>query len=128
MLRELGWPLSEAEIVERFVGRSDRDAEAMNETHLGRKLPPGWRDRYAPLYEQLFEAELTPVDGVVEALDAIAVPTCIASSGTHEYLRFVLGVTGLYGRFAGRIFSSDDVACGKPAPDLFLFAAERMGA
>ena len=42
MLRELGWPLSEAEVIERFVGRSDRDTQAAIEAHLGRKLPDGW--------------------------------------------------------------------------------------
>jgi HAD superfamily hydrolase (TIGR01509 family) len=128
LLAELGWPLSEAEVIERFVGRSDRDAEAAIEAHLGRKLPAGWRKQFEPLYEQVFEAELAPVDGVVEALDRITLPTCVASSGTHDYLRYTLGLTGLYERFAGRIFSSDDVANGKPAPDLFLLAAERMAA
>jgi HAD superfamily hydrolase (TIGR01509 family) len=127
MLEELGWPMTESEIIERFVGRSARDTEAMIEEHLGRKLDPGWQARYAPMYEEVFEAELTPVDGVVEALDHIDIPSCVASSGTHEYLRRMLGLTGLYDRFAGRIFSSDDVARGKPAPDLFLHAAERMG-
>jgi HAD superfamily hydrolase (TIGR01509 family) len=126
MLHELGWPLSEAEVIERFVGRSDRDTKAAIEAHLGRKLPAGFKQRYEPLYEQAFAAELAPIEGVVEALDRIALPSCIASSGTHEYLRFTLGLTGLYERFAGRIFSSDDVVRGKPAPDLFLHAAERM--
>jgi HAD superfamily hydrolase (TIGR01509 family) len=128
VLRELGWPLSEAEVIERFVGRSDRDTQAAIEAHLGRKLPAGWEKRFKPLYEQAFAAELAPVDGVLEALDRITLRSCIASSGTHEYLRYTLGLTGLYDRFAGRIFSAEDVARGKPAPDLFLHAAERMAA
>jgi HAD superfamily hydrolase (TIGR01509 family) len=128
VLRELGWPLSEAEVIERFVGRSDRDTQAAIEAHLGRKLPAGWENRFKPLYEKAFAAELAPVDGVLEALDRITLRTCIASSGTHEYLRYTLGLTGLHERFAGRIFSSEDVARGKPAPDLFLHAAERMAA
>jgi HAD superfamily hydrolase (TIGR01509 family) len=128
VLRELGWPLSEAEVIERFVGRSDRDTQAEIEAHLGRKLPTGWDERFKPLYEEAFERELTPVEGVLEALDQIDVPSCVASGGTHEYLRHMLGLTGLYDRFAGRIFSVDDVAAGKPAPDLFLYAAEQMGA
>ena len=66
--------------------------------------------------------------GVVEALDRITLPTCVASSGTHDKIRFTLGLTGLYERFAGRIFSAYEVARGKPAPDLFLYAASRMGA
>ncbi len=65
---------------------------------------------------------------MLEALDRIALPTCVASSGTHDHMRFTLGLTGLYERFAGRIFSAEDVANGKPAPDLFLHAAERMAA
>jgi HAD superfamily hydrolase (TIGR01509 family) len=128
VLRELGWSLTEAEVIERFVGRSDRDTQAAIEAHLGRKLPAGWSEHYWPLYEQAFAADLAPVAGGVEALERIKLRTCVASSGTHEYLRYTLGLTGLYERFEGRIFSAEDVARGKPAPDLFLHAAERMGA
>lgn len=128
VLRELGWPLSETEMIERFVGRSDRDTQAAIEAHLGRKLPDGWAEQVEERYRQAFDAELSPVAGVLEALEEIALPTCVASSGTHEHLRYTLGLTGLYDRFAGRIFSADDVAAGKPAPDLFLHAAEQMGA
>lgn len=128
VLRELGWPLSESEVIERFVGRSDRDTQAAIEAHLGRKLPTGWEERFAPLYEEAFEAKLAPVEGVLDALDRITVQSCVASSGTHDYLRYTLGLTGLYDRFAGRIFSAEDVATGKPAPDIFLYAAERMAA
>jgi HAD superfamily hydrolase (TIGR01509 family) len=128
LLRDLGWPLGEAEVIERFMGRSDREARAVIEAHLGRKLPDGWVDRQKSLYEEVFTAELAPVEGVLEALDQIALPSCVASSATHDYLRFTLRLTGLYDRFAGRIFSSEDVARGKPAPDLFLHAAERMAA
>jgi len=127
VLRELGWELTEAEVIERFVGVSDRDTQAAIEAHLGRRLPAGWDERYKPLYDRAFAADLAPVEGVLEALDAITLPTCVASSGTHEYLREMLGLTGLYERFAGRIFSVEDVAAGKPAPDLFLHASERMG-
>jgi HAD superfamily hydrolase (TIGR01509 family) len=128
MLHELGWPLSEAEVIERFVGRSDRDTQAAIEAHLGGKLPADWEKRFEPLYRRLYAAKLAPVEGVLEALDCIALPSCIASSGTHEHMRYTLGLTGLYHRFAGRIFSAEDVARGKPAPDLFLHAAERMAA
>ena len=127
VLAELGWPMTEAEVVERFMGRSDAEMTAAIEAHLGRRLPASWEEPFRHLYQEAFEAELEPVAGVVEALDAIAVPTCVASSGTHEKIRFTLGLTGLYERFAGRIFSVSDVARGKPAPDLFLHAAAGMG-
>lgn len=67
------------------------------------------------------------MEGVVEALDLIDLPTCVASSGSHEKMRYTLGLTGLYGRFEGRIFSAAEVVRGKPEPDLFLYAAEQMG-
>lgn len=127
VLAELGWPMTEAEVVERFMGRSDEEMTADIEAHLGRRLPASWEEPFRHLYREAFAAELEPVAGVVEALDAIAIPTCVASSGTHEKIRFTLGLTGLYERFAGRIFSVSDVARGKPAPDLFLHAAGRMG-
>ena len=127
-LHELGWHLSEAEVITRFVGRSDRENRAAIEAHLGRKLPQGWAEQIERQYREVFAAELTPVDGVVDALERIALPSCVASSGTHEHLRYTLGLTGLYERFAGRIFSADDVAAGKPAPDLFLHAASEMAA
>jgi HAD superfamily hydrolase (TIGR01509 family) len=127
MLRELGWPLTEAEVIERFVGRSDRDTRAAIEAHLGHALPDGWDAQTERRYRDLFAAELVPVEGIVQALEEIPEPTCIASSGTHDHLRYTLGLTGLYDRFAGRIFSSEDVSQGKPAPDLFLYAAREMG-
>jgi HAD superfamily hydrolase (TIGR01509 family) len=70
---------------------------------------------------------LSPVEGLPEALDAITLPTCVASSGSHEKMRHTLGRTGLYDHFAGRIYSATEVARGKPAPDLFLHAAQKMG-
>jgi len=126
VLGELGWPLTEPEVIERFMGRSDRETQTVIEAHLGRKLPIRWEEHIKPLYEEAFTAELTPVAGVLEALDRITLPSCVASSATHAHLRYTLELTGLYDRFEGRIFSADDVARGKPAPDLFLYAARRM--
>jgi HAD superfamily hydrolase (TIGR01509 family) len=127
VLAKLGWSITEAEIIERFVGVSDTDFRRAIESHLGRSLPEDWEAEFEPLYRTAFAAELSPVDGIVDALDRITVPSCVASSGTHEKMRYTLGLTGLYDRFEGRIFSATEVARGKPEPDLFLYAAERMG-
>jgi HAD superfamily hydrolase (TIGR01509 family) len=127
VLARLGWELTEAEIIEKFVGRSDASIAADIEAHLGRPLESGWDEEFVPLYREALSAELQPVDGIVGALDAISAPTCVASSGTHERMRFTLGLTGLYERFDGRIFSATEVANGKPAPDLFLHAAATLG-
>jgi HAD superfamily hydrolase (TIGR01509 family) len=127
VLAELGWAMSEAEVVERFMGRTDAYMVSEVEAFLGHPLPPNWDEPFQPWYRQAFEAELIPVPGVVEALDEIVATTCVASSGTHERIRYTLGLTGLYEHFAGRIFSAADVVHGKPAPDLFLHAAKQMG-
>lgn len=126
VLAQLGWPLSEAEVIERFVGVSDLHVRHAIESHLGRLLPEDWLAEFEPLYREAFAAQLRPVDGIVEALDRITVPTCVASSGTHDKMRYTLGLTGLYDRFHGRIFSATEVPRGKPAPDLFLYAAGKM--
>jgi HAD superfamily hydrolase (TIGR01509 family) len=127
-LTELGWPLTEAEVVERFLGHTDQYMDEAIQARLGDRLPPDWKERFQRRYREAFAAELQPVDGVLEALDRVTVPTCVASSGSHDKLRFTLAHTGLYERFEGRIFSGYEVASGKPAPDLFLHAAARMGA
>ena len=128
VLAELGWPLGEAEVIERFVGRSEAFMAEAILARLGDRLPDDWRDRLDRRYRAAFDAELARVDGIAEALDRIATPTCVASGGSHEMLRHTLGLTGLYQRFEGRIFSASEVAEGKPAPDLFLHAAARLGA
>jgi HAD superfamily hydrolase (TIGR01509 family) len=124
ILTGLGWPLSEADIVERFVGRSAAYMHQEIERHLGRSI--NWDLEFESRYRKVFERELAPVPGVVDALGQIPIPVCVASSGTHERMRFTLGMTGLYDHFDGRIFSVDEVAHGKPAPDIFLHAATSM--
>jgi HAD superfamily hydrolase (TIGR01509 family) len=127
-LAELGWPLTEAEIVERFMGRTSEFMDEAIEAQLGSRLPVDWKDQFHRRYREAFADDLVPVDGITEALDQLTVPTCVASSGSHGKIRFTLGHTGLYERFEGRIFSGYEVANGKPAPDLFLHAAASMGA
>lgn len=127
VLADLGWPLSEAEIIERFVGRSEEHFVREIEAYLGHPLPGNWDDTYQHLYTAAFEKELRAVDGVVDALDQITTATCVASSGGHAKIRRSLRLTNLYERFEGRIFSASEVANGKPAPDLFLHTAARLG-
>ncbi|MDI6105733.1 HAD family hydrolase [Actinoplanes sp. NEAU-A12] len=124
---QLGWPLTAAEVIDRFIGRSHASIAEIIAARLGDEAAATWTERFEAELRQAVDAELVAVDGVVEALSRITVPTCVASSGTHEKLRHTLGRTGLYPHFAGRIFSSTDVPRGKPAPDLFLHAAARIG-
>ncbi|MBL1108855.1 HAD family hydrolase [Streptomyces sp. 5-8] len=124
---ELGWPLTEDEVVARFIGRSHAAIREQVTERLGQATAAVWAERFERLHRDAVDTGLTPVAGLPEALDEITLPTCVASSGTHEKMRHTLGRTGLYERFEGRIHSSTEVARGKPAPDLFLYAAERMG-
>ncbi|MFI5547795.1 HAD family hydrolase [Streptomyces sp. NPDC051815] len=124
---ELGWPLTEDEVVDRFIGRSSASVREQIAVRLGEQTADLWDRRFALLHREAVDAGLSPVDGLPEALAAITLPTCVASSGSHEKMRHTLGRTGLYDRFAGRIFSATEVARGKPAPDLFRYAARRMG-
>jgi len=125
ILSSLGWELGEPEVIERFVGRSARYMQEEIERRIGRGID--WESEFELHYRRVFELELQPVEGVVDMLDRIRVPICVASSGSHEKIRFSLGLTGLLDRFGDRIFSVDDVENGKPAPDVFLHAADRMG-
>jgi HAD superfamily hydrolase (TIGR01509 family) len=126
VLAELGWTITQDEVIERFVGKTDAAMRQEVEEYLGRSLSQDW-DSFAHLYLDAFAAELQPVAAVVDALDQIELPTCVASSGTPDSIETKLRLTGLWERFEGRIFSAADVEHGKPAPDLFLYAAEQTG-
>lgn len=126
MLQRLGWSLTEEDVIRRFVGRSDADMLAEIEAHLGTSLPPGFEAEWNDVYRKTLDRELRPVDGIIQALDHIDAPICVASSGSHEKIRRNLALTGLERYFDDRIFSATEVARGKPAPDLFLRAAETL--
>jgi HAD superfamily hydrolase (TIGR01509 family) len=127
MLAQFGVQMSEQEVIDRFVGRSPEVIARVIEDHVGPGLPADWEDRFDRMRQDAFRNELTAVDGIEQALQQISLPTCVASSSSHESLQFKLGLTGLLRRFDGRIFSASEVANGKPAPDLFLHAAAKMG-
>lgn len=126
-LTELGLPMTPDECYEQFLGLSVEKMMTIVEERLGHPIPDGWEERLVARVYDAFEKDLQPIPGVIEALDAIEVDTCVASSGTHERLKLALSVTSLYERFEGRIFSATEVERGKPAPDLFLHAASEMG-
>jgi HAD superfamily hydrolase (TIGR01509 family) len=129
LLAQLGWPLSEAEIIERWVGRTEAAMRAEIEDHLGRDVGAEWA-AFSERYVKVFAEELEPVAGVADAIDAIQAAgfsMCVASSGNLAKIRQNLAKTGLLDRFGDRLFSGDDVEHGKPAPDLFLHAASVMG-
>ena len=123
-----GYLITEKQVLERFLGRSMRHSIAEVEGELGRKLP---EDFHAEVYAEIFRLFATSLQAtpyIAETLDRIAEPVCVASSGPPEKISASLNRVGLYDRFTPHIFSAVQVPHGKPAPDLFLFAAEQMRA
>jgi HAD superfamily hydrolase (TIGR01509 family) len=130
VLAELGWAITEAEVIERFMGRSSQSQLGEVAQRLGSAAMREFDERSTAEVHEAFERELRAVEGVEHLLDALeraGLPVCVASSGSHGRMRRTLGITGMYDRFDGRIFSATEVEHGKPAPDLFLHAAARMG-
>ena len=127
-LTELGHDISAEEIMRRFSGLSDRAWYPVIEVEMKHPLPADYPARARLALERAFRQELRPIPGIDAALAALAVPLCVASGSSPERLRFTLECAGLHHRFAPHIFSAAMVARGKPAPDLFLFAAEQMQA
>jgi HAD superfamily hydrolase (TIGR01509 family) len=126
ILTRHGYPITSEQVFDRFLGRSTRQARIEIESELGRRLPDHFHGDLQDELFRSFQETLEPVPHVAEALDAISQAVCVASSGSQERMRVSLGRTGLYDRFAPNIFSASQVPRGKPAPDLFLFAAAHM--
>lgn len=127
MLNELGLTVSLTDMFEHFMGKSMPQCLELVTTMLGKPPPPGFEDNYRERTRIAFEHGLQPVAGVLEMLDRLELPRCVASSGSQEKLHTTLGITGLLSRFDGRLYSAMQVAHGKPAPDLFLYAAAQCG-
>lgn len=128
MLNELGLSVTLSDMFDRFVGRSMADCITLIEQMLGNKTPAEFQTAYRSRTKAALERELVAVPGIFSALERITLPMCVASSGDHEKMRLTLGKTGLLPRFEGRLFSVTEVPRGKPAPDVFLHAAARLGA
>ena len=123
-----GFPISEAECHARFTGIAMRSTIEMIEAETGRKLPADFETAVRAHDLEVFARELQPIPHIHEALERITLPVCVASSGAPEKIRHSLTITGLLPFFEPHLFSAHMVARGKPAPDVFLLAAERMGA
>jgi HAD superfamily hydrolase (TIGR01509 family) len=130
LLTELGVPTTVEGSMGRFLGRSLPAVRQMVEAEDGIPLPGDFEDRYTNRLHDLFATSLAVVPGmrgVVEAVARSGIAYCVASSGGHDKIRFTHELVGLTGLFASVRFSADDVAHGKPEPDLFLHAAASMG-
>ncbi|MEU5973829.1 HAD family hydrolase [Streptomyces sp. NPDC047315] len=130
-LTELGHPTSYEDSLRDYMGAAVHRVHDLVLERTGQRLPADFDETLHARTFAAFENELRPVDGVTEVLEELVaseVPYCLASSGSHERIRFGHRTTGLDAWFPEPIvFSAQDVGRGKPAPDLFLHAAEQMG-
>ncbi len=122
-----GFALTPDVVARYFTGRRPADMFAEVEQAAGRKLPPNFAATVASATLQRFRAELRATQHVTLALSWLRGPKCVASSSSYDRIRASLECTDLIRFFEPNLFSASDVSKGKPAPDLFLHAAARMG-
>ncbi len=127
-LREVcGLEFTLEQMFDTFVGHSKDQCLAKIEALLGAPPPVELERRYRDEIDAALAAAVEPVDGIEKALGELSLSYCVASSGSHDKMRLTLGKTGLYDHFDGNIFSTSEVARGKPHPDIYLHAAAQMG-
>jgi HAD superfamily hydrolase (TIGR01509 family) len=129
-LAEAGYPMTPEEVGDNLRGTTLVATRRIIEERSGRSLPADFEDRYTTALFELISTQLRPVPGVevvLDRLDAAGVAYCVASSGRRDRVQYALSTVGLLSRFGGHWWGAEDVTHGKPAPDLFLLAAEKMG-
>jgi HAD superfamily hydrolase (TIGR01509 family) len=130
-LGRAGLAISGEEVALRYAGMSAGDMRRAIERELGRALPEDHEARSAEALKKIFQSDLRPVAGMPELLkelDTLGVVRGVASSSSPERIELALRLVGFWDFFAPHVFSSSMVAHGKPAPDLFLFAARALSA
>jgi HAD superfamily hydrolase (TIGR01509 family) len=124
LVRE-GIALDRDYIFRNCIGHSFADVADKIRLSTGRPLPNGFEARYRAALVDEFDASLKPTAGIFEVLAGLNVPFCVATSSSRERAERSLAAAG-FANFDAPIFTASMVARGKPAPDLFLLAAERM--
>jgi HAD superfamily hydrolase (TIGR01509 family) len=127
VLAEFDIALSQQQALELFLGRSTKAIE-QHYRGLGQIVPDSFLPRLKSQVLSTFAACLQPIPGIAGVMSDLSVPFCVASSSDLDRVALSLDVTGLRAHFGERIYTAQMVRHGKPAPDLFLLAAEKMGA
>jgi HAD superfamily hydrolase (TIGR01509 family) len=126
-LNRLGYEISLEEYIDIALGTTNEEVEK----HLlndGFQLPDTFWQDVQISQESAFKERLTPISGITEVLQNLSIPCCVASSSEAHRLKLTLSITGLLPLLEGRIFGRECVIKGKPEPDIFLYAATKMGA
>jgi HAD superfamily hydrolase (TIGR01509 family) len=126
-LTAYGLPTSTEDAMRRYMGRRWSDCIALITEDFGGQLPATFEDDLRSVTRVRMRAEVKPVPGIAEFLKSHThAPHCIASSSSPEWLADMTRKFGLDAHFGGNLFSATAVARGKPAPDIFLYAARGM--
>lgn len=128
MIKLAGGSIGEDAAYEHFLGKSMKSVREILGRDFGLEITDQHLTEMRIELMRRFREELKPMPGVKEMLPRLGHPCCVASSGTLDRIRYALDVTGLLGLLEPHLFSAGMVAKGKPAPDLFLHAATKMGA
>ena len=127
MLVERGGDITYEETVTRFLGTSMPECVVRAGELLGHPVGDAFLPEFGERTKMAFMHGLKRVPGVTQVLDGLRIPYCVATNGNSAKIEFTLAHTGLRARFNGRVFTAEDVARPKPAPDLFLHAASMLG-
>ncbi|MBM3604757.1 MAG: HAD family hydrolase [Alphaproteobacteria bacterium] len=125
-LAQVGIAVTLQDIRRDFLGRSFPTVVATIRQRFARNLPPEFEATYRARLLDRFETDLAPTPGIIDMLEALDRPVCVATSSSPPRVARTLQVLGLADRFGSHVFTASQVARGKPAPDLFLFAANQM--
>ncbi|MDJ0921123.1 MAG: HAD family phosphatase [Henriciella sp.] len=131
LLAGAGLTYPEAEFLSRFVGLHNRDYHAAllkDAEAVGLRLPADLFDQMQAEIWRRFETDLTAITGIDRVVEAFDGPVAVASSSETPKLERKLEMTRLTPLFGQHVYSADLVTHGKPAPDLFLLAADRLEA
>ena len=127
-LAALGVHIDLAYVARHFLGRSYPTVMKTIRQDFGLDLPPEFEDHYRARLLAAFERDLNVMPHVAAAIDHLALPYCVATSSSLKRAAFSLGLVGLGHLIGPRLFTAAMVQHGKPAPDLFLHAAQACGA
>jgi HAD superfamily hydrolase (TIGR01509 family) len=125
VLAGYGIDLGQDQALDLFLGRS-LTAVVEHYGALGHPLPERFPAELRARVRVAFRSALCPIQGVNSVLEGLQIPYCVASSSDVDRVSFSLALTGLAPHFDNRLYTAQMVERGKPAPDLFLYAAEKM--
>lgn len=123
----LGFDISAEEVLTALVGLDADASREVLEDRFKKKLPSDFDTQVTEMLNIAFTQELKTLPGIKDLIAGLRQPFCVASNSSHERLVRTFAATGLAALLSGKTFSAEDVKRGKPAPDLFLYAADQMG-